>query len=177
MHNLINTVQPISHTLHDDGIFPNNAKLPLLIYSKAINPTSDASANAFEKQFNANHWPAAWRNGIFGVHHYHSTAHEVLGIYAGHAEIQFGGEQGPILSVEHGDVVVIPAGVAHKNRGASSDFAVVGAYPKGQRWDSCYGDAKERPSADDNISQVSLPKADPLYGVTGPLLGLWAQSS
>src|SRR5437870_8580248 len=37
------------------------------------------------------------------------------------------------LDVQSGDVIVIPAGVAHQKLDASSDFAVVGAYPDGDR--------------------------------------------
>ena len=72
-----------------------------------------------------------------------------------------------------GDVIIIPAGVAHKNFGATGDFGVVGAYPEGQDWDMNYGRPGERPAVDSNIRRVALPKADPLYGIAGPLLEQW----
>lgn len=106
-------------------------------------------------------------------HHYHSTAYEVLGVYAGNAEIQFGGDDGPGFKIAKGDVVVIPAGVAHRRIRSSGEFGVVGAYPGVQMWDMCYGTEGERPEADRRISAVSDPKTDPVYGNEGPLIDHW----
>ena len=36
-----------------------------------------------------------------------------------------------------------------------------------------YGKANERPQADRNIAKVGLPKLDPVFGDTGPLIRLW----
>ena len=102
-----------------------------------------------------------------------NMAHEVLAICRGKAKVQLGGENGIILSVSPGDVIIIPAGVAHKNLGASRDFLVVGAYPPGQSWDMNYGEAGERPDADQNISRVPRPKTDPVFGRRGPLIDHW----
>jgi len=166
----------VLHTLTDDGIFPNNARLPLTVYREAIALPQRDLAVAFEALFAANHWPPAWRSSIFGYHHYHSTAHEVLGIFRGHASIQFGGEHGVALEVQAGDVVVIPAGVAHKSLRASRDFCAVGAYPVGQQWDTCSGRAGERPRTDRNITRVPLPQADPVHGIAGPLMRHWLRA-
>ena len=165
--------QVISQPLEDDGTFPNNPARPLIVYKKAIRIESNQGANIIEDIFHANNWGGSWRNGIYPFHHYHSTAHEVLGVYKGEARVQFGGEKGPILAVEAGDVVVIPAGVAHKNINSSHDFRVVGAYPAGQTWDMNYGKEGERPTADKNIATVPDPETDPVYGSKSPLLKLW----
>ncbi|NIU02548.1 MAG: cupin domain-containing protein, partial [Aliifodinibius sp.] len=77
----------------------------------------------------SNQWGGAWQNGIYGFHHYHSTAHEVLCVYKGEAKVQLGGDDGIIQTVKPGDVIIIPAGVAHKNLGSNSDFRIIGAYP------------------------------------------------
>jgi len=169
----------IVRTLPDDGTYPNNAALPLLVYQAAVHlPQADPAAT-FEDLFEANGWGGAWRNGVYGFFHYHSTAHEVLGVYRGSARIQLGGEEGLAFEVQPGDVVVIPAGVAHKNLGtgglpAAQQFGVVGAYPRGQRPDMNYGRAGERPRADRDIAQVALPAADPVYGMQGPLTEHWS---
>jgi len=159
----------------DDGVFPNNGLLPLMVYRAAIkNASGDASV--FEKIIHSNKWGGSWRNGIYPFHHYHSTAHEVLGIFKGNAVVQFGGEKGELFSIEEGDVVIIPAGVSHRNHFCSQDFRVVGAYPAGESWDMNYGKEGERPEADKNIRNVPLPGTDPVFGRKGPLAEHWKKS-
>ncbi len=156
--------------LQDSGKFPNSP-LPALVYRHALQAADLASA--FEERFASNGWGGSWRNGLFSVHHYHSTAHEVLGVYSGSVKVRLGGESGALVELQAGDVAVLPAGVAHKNEGQSSDFRVVGAYPAGTSPDMKYGEAGERPRADENIARVARPKLDPVHGVHGPLVELW----
>ena len=160
------------HVLADDGTFPNS-RLPLLLYRHAVDLDGDDPLAAIEAILHANGWGNGWRNGVYPYHHYHSTAHEVLIVYAGSARVQFGGERGLVAMLKPRDVVVIPAGVGHRNAGASVDFHVMGAYPRGQVWDICYGKPDERPRSDDNIARVPLPTADPVFGRQGPLLVHW----
>jgi len=68
---------------------------------------------------------------------------------------------------------VIPAGVAHKNDGASPDLLVVGAYPGGKGPDMKSPGARERERVLSNIRSVALPDRDPVYGRSGPLLERW----
>jgi uncharacterized protein YjlB len=166
-----NRPAPIIETYRfgDDGFVPNNTGLPLVVYRGAIPPAGDRAA-ACERLFAANGWPDAWRNGIYAQHHYHSTAHEVLGIARGSAKVRFGGENGQTLTVEAGDVVVIPAGVAHKREGATGDLLVIGAYPRGQSPDMCRADAANRDRALAAIAAVPLPASDPVTGGASPLL-------
>lgn len=170
-------VQVSTHILTDDGTFPNNSELPLLVYHAVADFPEQDPAAVFETIFAQQHWSHSWRNGIFSYHHYHSTAHEVLGVYRGSARVQLGGDQGVVLDVQAGDVILIPAGVAHKNLGASPDFQVVGAYPSGQSPDMRYGKAGERPEADQNIQHVPLPSTDPLYGARGPVQEHWGETT
>lgn len=166
----VQQVNIVRHTLPDDGTFPNNALLPLLVLKRAVG-TSDS--NVIKEILESNRWGNSWEDGIYDYHHYHSTAHEVLVVVKGSALIQFGGPSGKFVSVEQGDVIIIPAGVAHKCDEADDDFTVVGAYPEGQDYDILKGKDNDRPKADENIRNVKLPVADPLYGIDGPLLRNW----
>jgi uncharacterized protein YjlB len=153
------------------GKFPNSA-LPVLVYA-AVLPAHEGLAADFERLFESNGWTGSWRNGLYRVHHYHSTAHEVLGVYRGEVRVCLGGDDGPRVTLRAGDAAVLPAGVAHKNEYQSSDFAVVGAYPAGTSPDMNYGEAGERPRADNNIAAVKLPPSDPVQGKNGALGSLW----
>jgi uncharacterized protein YjlB len=155
------------HFIKENGPFPNNANLPVIIYRHV---TETDSAHDIKKMLKENGWENSWVNGIFDYHHYHSTAHEVLVVVKGECEVQLGGDNMPSYKFETGDAVVIPAGVAHKNLGSSSDFSCVGAYPKGQDYNINYGLPNERPKADEEIRQVPLPTTDPIYGTEGPVL-------
>jgi uncharacterized protein YjlB len=77
------------------------------------------------------------------------------------------------VELRAGDVVVIPAGVAHKNEGASSDLIVVGAYPRGQSPDMRSPGATDHASALPRIATVPLPAGDPVHGSSGPLVERW----
>ena len=158
--------------LKDDGTIPNNP-LPMLVYPAAVDTSGSDPAAPFERLFAQNNWTHSWRNGIYPFPHYHSTAHEVLGIASGTAQVRLGGEQGVVLDVKPGDVVLLPAGVGHQNLGASPDLLVVGAYPQGQDWDLCRGDSGEHEQALDNIAQVALPTADPVCGDQGGTNEYW----
>lgn len=158
--------------LTDDGTFPNNEALPVLLYRGALDLPRSTPATV-ERLLEANSWGGTWRDGIYRYHHYHSTAHEVLAVADGSAQVQLGGDHGEIVDVQTGDVLMLPAGVAHKDFGSSPDFLVVGAYPEGQQWDMNYGKPEERPQADRNIERVALPETDPIYGVDGPLMEHW----
>ena len=161
-----------AHRFEGDGDIPNNA-LPLLVYPGAVDVSGADPAAAFERVFASHGWSGSWRNGIFPFPHYHSTAHEVLGIARGEAKVRFGGARGEVLSVGPGDVVVIPAGVGHQNLGASPDLLVVGAYPGGSEVDLKRGGAPERAAVERAIAAVPLPTTDPVHGADGPLLRHW----
>jgi uncharacterized protein YjlB len=168
---IVNEPQVLSFVLHSEGAIPNS-RLPLLYYRDAVKLTSD-TPGMFEELFEANDWGGTWRNGIYTYHHYHSTTHEVLGVFRGAATVQLGGERGIKQKISAGDVLIIPAGVAHKNFGASNDFGVVGGYPGGAEWDMNYGRPDERAAAEQNLARVPLPKTDPVYGPDGPLFKHW----
>jgi len=152
------------HHFSDDGSIPNNPTLPVLIYPAVLDLDGADPAGDCIERFAAHGWHGAWRNGIFPFPHFHSNAHEALGICAGEAEVRLGGTGGLTLTVRAGDALVLPAGTGHQNLGSSPDFLVVGAYPDGMDWDLCRGGADERPDVLDAIRRVPTPLTDPLHG-------------
>lgn len=154
----------------DAGAFPNSA-LPALLYAAVLSGSDLASR--FEALFEKHGWTGSWRNGLYRTHHYHSTAHEVLGVHRGSVKVRLGGPAGALVELREGDVLVLPAGVAHKNEGQSADFGVVGAYPNGTSPDLQYGRDGERPETDRKIAAVPLPRTDPVLGGSEGLPLLW----
>ena len=169
----MNDLQYQSFVFEDDGTYPNNTRLPLIVLLRVFEAAPAVNPETIETVFGENGWDSAWRNGLFAFHHYHSSAHEALGIYSGWVRAQLGGPGGKTLTARAGDVIIIPAGVSHKNLDQSPDFSVVGAYPRGQVWDMLYGKPGERPRADEAIRKVPLPTADPVFGKKGPLMYQW----
>jgi uncharacterized protein YjlB len=157
--------------LADDGTFPNS-RLPVLLWRNAL----PADPDAVERAFHDHGWEGAWRDGIFDDHHDHATAHEVLGIARGRVTVRLGGPNGKTVDLTAGDVVLLPAGTAHRNLGQSPDLIVVGAYPPGQRPDILRGGPGERPGADRRIAGVPLPDTNPVGDEAG-LPGEWRAAS
>lgn len=161
--------EPATFTFTGDGAIPNSS-LPVLVYRDVALARDAGEA---ERAFAAHDWRGAWRDGIFGFHHFHSTAHEVLAIVAGSVRVTLGGPQGKAFDVGAGDVLVLPAGTGHRKEGSSPDLLVVGAYPEGMEWDLRRGDPAEYDTVRANIAAVPPPRTDPVHGGGGPLTRLW----
>ena len=168
----LNKVEPKQYFVKGDAIFPNS-RLPVLHYENILQVPKLLPGIAIRKLFQQNDWKNTWKQGIYTYHHYHSVTHEVLGVCKGETLLMLGGEEGISLLIREGDVLVIPAGVAHMNLGKENDATCVGAYPEGRDYDMKYGKEGERPAADENIGATPLPHTDPVYGKDGPLLKLW----
>ncbi|DBA90534.1 hypothetical protein WJX77_001132 [Trebouxia sp. C0004] len=168
-----------AHIVHDDGQFPNCSiqKLPVLIYKSAFDASGNPSelANKIEETFSNNGFPPQWRFGLYEYPHYHSTSHEILGVFKGSARVRLGGsKKGIEEEVRAGDVIVIPAGVAHESLQSKGGFEMVGAYPAGCSWDMNYGKGQEeKQKSEANIKKVGVPTKDPVYGSKGPVLEHW----
>lgn len=113
--------------------------------------------------------------------HYHSTTHEVMGVYKGKAQLQFGvSDQDTdleqrnkvVLNVSEGDVIIIPSGVAHRCLQEEGGFNTVGSYPRGgKQWDMNYG-------GEGGQIEVSVPDTDPFCGKDKEgLTGVWVPES
>jgi uncharacterized protein YjlB len=73
-------------------------------------------------------------------------------------------------TVTRGDVVVIPAGVAHRlMEDLEGGFQMVGCYPKGCSWDMAYGKKGEEEKIKE-IEKLSWFERDPVYGDDGPVV-------
>src|SRR5688500_8317531 len=120
--------------LTEDGPFPYNGLLPLLVYREAFQLGNTTYPGTIKAILEANRCTHSWIDGIYDYHHYHSTAHEILIILEGSCRVQFGGPNGISLSLEKGDVAIVPAGVAHKKIDDADGFSCMGAYPEHQQY-------------------------------------------
>jgi uncharacterized protein YjlB len=163
----------IAHRLAASGGIPNHPRWALLVYPGAVAIAGEDPAAAFEALFDANRWPAAWRNGVYPFHHFHSNAHEALGVYSGEVTVQFGGDDGVVLTARPGDVIVLPAGTGHKRLASRGALGIVGAYPAGAHPDMCRPEGVSRSHHAEAVARVPLPECDPIYGAGGPLSTHW----
>jgi uncharacterized protein YjlB len=167
-------IEVISKIIKENGRFPNNPFLPILHYKKVLESTDPEEIKII---FESNDWKKAWINSIYPYHHFHSNTHEVLGVASGSCRVQLGGGGGPFITIEEKDVLLIPAGVAHKKVLASEGFECVGSYPLDVDYDMQEGNESDRPKLEELIAQVPLPKTDPVFGSRGPLFSYWGLHS
>ena len=163
----------VTHLLASAGAIPNHPRWPLLVYPDAV---TQVSPEAFEALFERNRWPAAWRDGVFPFHHFHSNSHEALGVYSGEVTVQFGGGGGVTVSAKPGDVIVLPAGTGHKKISSRGSLGVVGAYPEGCHPETCVPPLARYQNSVKTIAAVPLPACDPVYGSKGPLFDHWIRA-
>jgi uncharacterized protein YjlB len=169
----LRAVRPASFLFEDAGAIPNNPKLPLVLYKRALKFANKFDpAAVIEEVFASNGWADGWRDSVYDWDHFHSKTHEVLGIAKGSARVRFGGETGREIDVEKGDVIVIPAGTGHMKIKASDDLIVVGAYPPSSTYDERKNALGAATRA--TIARVPLPKTDPIYGKGGGIVKIWA---
>lgn len=150
---------------------PNNRCLPLIVYRHAFDPATRDLAGQVDQRFAQHGWPVQWHDGVFDYHHFHSTAHEVLGVIAGAAELIVGGPGGRTLRIATGDVLLLPAGTGHCLVAREDAFQVAAGYPQGQQWDI----RRDALTPDELRAMEALPfpACDPVWGERGPLIGRW----
>ncbi|WP_447555451.1 cupin [Vreelandella sp. EE22] len=168
---MVNILQP--ERLHFDSDATNgypNSPLPVLVYRQVLDtPSAEERADAFEALFKRHGWPPAWRYHLYDFDHFHSTAHEALGIFRGQARARLGGPDGQEVMLHPGDVLVLPAGVGHASLEADDDFCMVGAYPPGQQPEIERGDPARLAAAQARVASVDVPDIAPVGGPLGPL--------
>ncbi len=160
--------------LERNKYFPNN-KLPVLIYKAVFElpRQKNKSCNLIQSIFLRQGWGNTWRNGIYDFHHYHSNAHESLGIAYGSCTVIIGGPNGKRLKLKAGDLIILPAGTGHKCTSSSEDFMCVGGYPEAKDYDINHGTEAEYKPAIIRIKKLPLPKNDPVFGKEGFLKSWW----
>lgn len=171
---IVMTAQPQQYLIKDNGIFPGSS-FPVLLYKSAFTIPTFFPSRRIKNKLIANGWTNTWRNGIYTRQHYHSNTHEAIAVIKGHTTLLLGGENGIQIGIQKGDVLVLPAGVAHKNLGKMNDVRCVGAYPEGCDYDMKFGDIGERPLADKNIAAIPLPDSGPVAGQQDILVAIWAE--
>jgi uncharacterized protein YjlB len=150
---------------------PNNRCLPVIVYRHAFDAATRDLGAQIDRRFAERGWPVQWHDGVFDYHHFHSTAHEVLGVIAGSAELIVGGPGGRTLRIVGGDVLLLPAGTGHCLATRDDAFQVAGGYPHGQQWD-IRRDALT-PGELRLMEALPFPACDPVYGERGPLIEHW----
>ncbi len=158
-------VEPSRHVIADSPTNPGNP-LPVLHYRQAVDTAGDLT-QSFSHLFAANRWLGAWTGSLYDFDHVHPDAFEVLGIVRGAGSVVCGGPSGTRVDVSPGDVVVIPAGAAH--RAEPGPLVVVGAYFEDARPDTIRVREGEQLAVAEQASNVAAPDMDPVYGAGGPL--------
>jgi uncharacterized protein YjlB len=161
----------VEHFFSNDGTIPNS-HLPLLVYKNIAQ--GDHKADWLGQTFKKNGWTNNWRDIILPFDHFHSNTHEVLGLAKGIARLKIGGDNGEIVLVETGDVIIMPAGVGHYSLDNSLDYQFVGGYPNGAEWNSILSLKNEDSiSIIEEILNIPIPDSDPIFGNKGPLFDFW----
>jgi uncharacterized protein YjlB len=99
--------------------------------------------------------------------------HEAMGVARGRAHVRFGGDHGEVIEIAAGDAAILPAGTGHQRLWASDDFSVVGAYPRGGKYDLVRPSKEAHARALQTIPKVPQLRTDPVFGPDGPVVRLW----
>lgn len=131
--------------------------------------------------------------------HFHSVTHEAYAVIAGSSTLRLGA--GPLDDENHGvwttlrkgDVIILPAGVAHASvdgdaaggsEGEDAEDAEVyeylGFYPRGSpQYDNnfCKASPEETEAKAEVARAVPVPEWDVVDGEAGSLVGIWGQAA
>ncbi|KAL2813205.1 hypothetical protein BDW59DRAFT_31882 [Aspergillus cavernicola] len=171
-----------------------NSRLPILVYRDVL---SDTTPRNILNTIEPNGWIKGGQWKTYKVPHFHTKCHECYGIIRGKSTYLLGvGPRDPEfddqgrpyameLTVQKGDVFVLPAGICHASVESWDDYEFIGLYPNGileatgRRFDMNYGlrPPEETSSLADLSDAVPIPPLDPIYGIDGPLPRLWRQAA
>ncbi|KAL4921394.1 hypothetical protein BDW62DRAFT_208393 [Aspergillus aurantiobrunneus] len=160
-----------------------NSRLPVLHYKNVLPlPRTEDEVTRF---LTAHKWEKRGTWGPIWESHFHPNSHECYGIFQGSSTLLLGaaGEDdtsnniGLRITVNAGDVIVLPAGTGHSSVESTDDYKYIGVYPDGcPRWRNEFGKSRiDKTSFRDEIASVGYPEEDPVYGKDGPMMQLWSQ--
>ena len=89
-----------------------NSMLPVLLYRSVLPLHTAGKADTFRERFRSTGWVGIWADTVYDHTHFHSNAHEVLGIAEGKVTLRLGGDRGPHFRLKAGDMLVLPASIA-----------------------------------------------------------------
>ncbi|RSL62146.1 hypothetical protein CEP53_004861 [Fusarium sp. AF-6] len=180
------SANPETHFVKPTAHCPNNV-FPVLVYRGVLpEPHDEVSTTELLESHGWTKKQGTW--GTITVKHFHPNTHECYGVFQGESELIFGAggaddeNAGVKCHVKAGDVVVVPAGVAHasvdeddKTKNKSEKYRYIGVYPDGSpKWRSEFGKTPlEGRELVDEISGVPIPSQDPVAGPEGALLRIW----
>ncbi|KAH8655440.1 hypothetical protein BX600DRAFT_469651 [Xylariales sp. PMI_506] len=180
---------PEQHYAKRTPFCPNNP-LPVLVYRGVLPVHDEASVS---EALQRHGWVKKGCWGTITTRHFHPNTHECYGIFQGSSELVFGQggaddpEAGVKCRVQAGDVVVVPAGVAHASvspEDHSPDpvtgekpprYRYIGVYPgDAPHWRNEFGKTPLRVDDDlfAEVAAVPIP-SDPVHGAGGPLPEIW----
>jgi uncharacterized protein YjlB len=166
--------------LESSDRFPNGASgLPVVLYRPFAPPAFDAAGAldpaAVEALVAAHGFAPGWRFPMYDFAHFHSTTHELLVPFRGRATLELGdaGAGATQLDVRAGDVLLLPAGTAHRAARTADAFCMVGSYPAGAaRWDMCRGGGSGAEARIRALGKGGVAE-DPVYGGRGVVGEAW----
>jgi uncharacterized protein YjlB len=148
--------------LEPDDWIPNSSRFPVLIYRNVVDYKLPEVGAALMQIFERNGWRCGPGGNILREYHYHSAAHEVIGIASGAAILGIGGPHSIRVAVDATDVLVLPAGTGHCRLADNANFSVVVANPPSQKPDTCRTMASF--GMVETIDALSYPDRDPVFG-------------
>lgn len=159
----ISSLSPRVLHLTDHGSFLNSASgLPVVLYHPFDTSNQALDPSAVESHVSKNSFVPQWRYPMFDFDHFHSTTHELLVPFRGTATLVLGGTKR--VDVQAGDVLLLPAGVAHRAEKTDGDFCMVGSYPSGaKQWDTCRGGEEGTEERIRGLGTGGV-NMDPVYG-------------
>ncbi|HKK17508.1 MAG TPA: hypothetical protein VJ952_02405 [Opitutales bacterium] len=151
----------------------NHSDLPVLLYGGVLGTEDDLEA-ALKRVFSENGWDDFHRRRVSNKNQFHLRSHEVLGVIEGSALLLLGGAAGKKIELCKNDLLLLPAGTAHRLIMGSSNFRAVSAVPEGQEEDKLLNEGDFPAKYCLQVVQATpRPTTDPYFGHKGPLFDFW----